>query len=83
MLLVVIVQDGLGRASEARDRAAGQRARGYENEGPWVAIVKEGDDFLLPTAGPVRVPGAILDEPSGKKGNGEFKKLGLTGPNNL
>lgn len=48
-----------------------------------MAIVKEGDDLLLPTAGPVRVPGAILDEPSGKKGNGEFKKLGLTRPYNL
>lgn len=69
-------QDGLWGVSEARDRAAGQRAR-YQYKGQWVAIVKEGDDLLLPKTGPVHVPGAILSEPSGKKRNGEFKKQDL------
>lgn len=40
-------------------------------------------NLLLPKAGPVHVPGAILGEPSGKKGNGEFKKVGLRGSYNL
>lgn len=48
-----------------------QRAREDEYEGQWVAIVKEGDDLLLPMPGLVHVPGAILGKLSCKKGNGE------------
>lgn len=39
-----------------------------------MAIVKEGDDLLLPTTGLVHVPGAILGKLSYKKGNGEIKR---------